>query len=158
MFVSPANRTRELSSGNEVLTSGNPSSGRRIDSTRATDDPLRKCRNEVPTGGDTPRATPRWSGSSWSSSWSPLLSSSFAGCGDGEMSVLASGSVTDRPWGMTIGALGPRGLTGEPTLAADGQQYRIALVAGAIVGPYSPPGNGTAARLPVPRKPIPSVQ
>ena len=45
MFVSPAKRTRALSSGNEVLTSDNSSSPRCIDSTAASDHPLR----DVPT-------------------------------------------------------------------------------------------------------------
>ncbi|HEY5921418.1 MAG TPA: DnaJ domain-containing protein, partial [Kofleriaceae bacterium] len=60
------------------------------------------------------------------------------------MGVLARGSVADRPWGMTLGALGLRGLTGQLTLAA---QYRIAFDNGAIVGAYSPLANDAVVRL-----------
>jgi hypothetical protein len=60
------------------------------------------------------------------------------------MGVLARGSVTDRPWGMTLGALGMRGLTGQLTLA---NQYRVAFDQGAVVGAYSPLANDAAVRL-----------
>src|SRR6266542_2136690 len=63
------------------------------------------------------------------------------------MGVLARGSVTDRPWGMTLGALGMRGLTGELALSADGKQYRVAFDQGAIVGAYSPMVADSAVRL-----------
>jgi hypothetical protein len=63
------------------------------------------------------------------------------------MAVLARGSVTDRPWGMTLGALGNRALTGQLTLAADGKQYRIAFEQGAVVGAYSPMVNDAAVRV-----------
>jgi hypothetical protein len=60
------------------------------------------------------------------------------------MGVLARGSVTDRPWGMTLGALGLRGLSGQLTLA---NQYRVAFEQGAVVGAYSPLANDAAVRL-----------
>ncbi|HEY5936052.1 MAG TPA: hypothetical protein VIU61_15490 [Kofleriaceae bacterium] len=52
---------------------------------------------------------------------------------------LARGSVSDRPWGQTFGALGLRGLTGQLTLVAeDGKQLCVAFERGAIVGATSP--------------------
>jgi len=47
------------------------------------------------------------------------------------MSELVRGQVTDRPWGMTLGALGLRGLTGRLALPADG--FGIAFRDGAVV-------------------------
>jgi len=62
--------------------------------------------------------------------------------------VLARGSVSDRPWGMTLGALGMRGLTGELVLtAADAKQYRVAFDQGAVVAAYSPMVADAAVRL-----------
>src|SRR5262245_53092763 len=63
------------------------------------------------------------------------------------MAVLASGSVSDRPWGMTVGALARRGLTGELTVAADGRQYRVAFNEGAIVGAHSPLASDAVVRV-----------
>ena len=52
---------------------------------------------------------------------------------------LARGSVSDRPWGQTFGALGLRGLTGQLTLVAeDGKQLCVAFERGAVVGATSP--------------------
>ena len=52
---------------------------------------------------------------------------------------LARGSVSDRPWGQTLAALGLRGLTGQLALAADdGKRYVIAFERGAVVGASSP--------------------
>lgn len=52
---------------------------------------------------------------------------------------LARGSVSDRPWGQTFGALGLRGLTGQLTLQAeDGKQLCVAFERGAVVGATSP--------------------
>lgn len=63
------------------------------------------------------------------------------------MAVLARGSVSDRPWGMTLGALGNRGLSGQLTLSADGKQYRVAFHQGTIVAASSPLVNDAAVRL-----------
>src|SRR5262245_5606353 len=63
------------------------------------------------------------------------------------MAVLARGAVTDRPWGMTLGALGMRGLTGQLTLTSDGKQYKVAFRAGVVVGAYSPLASDAAVRL-----------
>lgn len=63
------------------------------------------------------------------------------------MTQLARGSVTDRPWGMTIGALGMRGLTGQLTVTTDGKPYRVAFHRGAVVGAHSPLASDSAVRL-----------
>src|SRR5690349_6566777 len=63
------------------------------------------------------------------------------------MAQLARGSVTDRPWGMTLGALGKRGLTGELTVTSDGKQFRVVFDGGAVVAAQSPLANDAAARL-----------
>jgi tetratricopeptide (TPR) repeat protein len=60
------------------------------------------------------------------------------------MATLAKGSVSDRPWGMTLGALGLRGLSGQLTLAG---QYRVAFQRGVIIGAFSPLANDAAVRL-----------
>src|SRR3954465_12954588 len=63
------------------------------------------------------------------------------------MTILARGSLADRPWGMTLGALGVRGLTGQVTLSADGKAYRIAFSEGIIVSAQSPLASDAAVRL-----------
>ncbi len=64
------------------------------------------------------------------------------------MTELARGSVTDRPWGMTLGALGLRGLTGQLVLASsDRKQYEIAFRGGAVVGATSPLATDAAVRI-----------
>jgi Flp pilus assembly protein TadD len=64
------------------------------------------------------------------------------------MAVLVHGSISDRPWGLTLGALGLRGLTGQLTLTgADGKAYRIAFSEGIIVGAESPLVSDAAVRL-----------
>lgn len=52
---------------------------------------------------------------------------------------LARGSVSDRPWGQTLGALGLRGLSGQLSLhAEDGKLFCVAFERGAVVGATSP--------------------
>ena len=64
------------------------------------------------------------------------------------MAELARGTVFDRPWGRTLGALGLRGLSGQLTLtAADGKKYEIAFANGAIVGAASPIASDAAVRV-----------
>lgn len=63
------------------------------------------------------------------------------------MAVLARGSVADRPWGMTFGALGLRGLSGQLTLTADGKQFRVAFDQGVVIGAVSPLASDAAVRL-----------
>jgi hypothetical protein len=49
------------------------------------------------------------------------------------------GAVTDRPWGITLAALGLEGRTGQLTLHGDdGRIYRVAFYRGAIVAASSP--------------------
>ena len=64
------------------------------------------------------------------------------------MAELARGSVFDRPWGRTLGALGLRGLSGQLTLTgADGKTYVIAFANGAIAGAASPIASDAAVRI-----------
>src|SRR5215211_6782219 len=63
------------------------------------------------------------------------------------MAILTRGSISDRPWGMTLGALGLRGLTGQLTLTCEGKQYRVAFNQGAIVAAQSPLANDAAVRI-----------
>ncbi len=65
----------------------------------------------------------------------------------GGMAVLAKGTVSDRPWGQTLGALAKRGLSGQLTITADGKPYRIAFGQGAVVGASSPLASDAAVRL-----------
>jgi len=60
---------------------------------------------------------------------------------------LARGSVGDRPWGLTLGALGMRGMTGQLVLTFDGKPYQIAFSGGAVVGATSPLASDSAVRL-----------
>ena len=63
------------------------------------------------------------------------------------MAELARGTIADRPWGKTLGALGMRGLTGQLTLSAEGKQYCIAFSNGAVVGASSPLANDAGVRV-----------
>ena len=63
------------------------------------------------------------------------------------MTELARGTVGDRPWGRTLGALGLRGLTGQLTLLGDGKPYRVAFEQGAVVGASSPLASDAAVRV-----------
>ncbi|MEJ7602822.1 MAG: DUF4388 domain-containing protein [Kofleriaceae bacterium] len=61
---------------------------------------------------------------------------------------LARGSVSDRPWGQTLAALGLRGLSGQLVLAAeDGKRYSIAFERGAVVGASSPLPTDSVIRV-----------
>lgn len=74
------------------------------------------------------------------------------------MAVLARGSVTDRPWGLTFGALGVRGLTGELAVVADGKTYRVAFNQGIIFGATSPLASDAAVRIALTSNLITSTQ
>jgi hypothetical protein len=61
--------------------------------------------------------------------------------------LLARGSVTDRPWGQTLGALGTKQLTGQLTVVADGKEYAIVFEHGAITAASSPAVADAAVRI-----------
>jgi hypothetical protein len=61
------------------------------------------------------------------------------------MSELVRGELTDRPWGLTLGALALRGLTGRLVLPGDG--YTIAFHDGAVVGAASKDPRDAAVRI-----------
>ncbi|HEU4731975.1 MAG TPA: DUF4388 domain-containing protein, partial [Kofleriaceae bacterium] len=58
-----------------------------------------------------------------------------------------NGSVTDRPWGMTLGAIAARRHTGQITIDSDGKRYCIAFADGAIVAATSPVAADAIARI-----------
>jgi hypothetical protein len=57
------------------------------------------------------------------------------------------GSIADRPWGVTLGAIALRRHTGQLTIESDGKRYGIAFDDGAIVGASSPLAADTIARI-----------
>src|SRR4051812_18727338 len=58
------------------------------------------------------------------------------------------GTVSDRPWGVTLGSLATRGVTGTLVLATpDGKQHCIAFLHGAVVGATSPLAADSVARI-----------
>ncbi len=63
------------------------------------------------------------------------------------MTELARGGVGDRPWGLTLGALGMRGLTGQLIVTADGKRYQIAFDGGAVINASSPLASDAAVRI-----------
>lgn len=63
------------------------------------------------------------------------------------MAELARGTVADRPWGKTLGALGLRGLSGQLTLTSDGKRYQVAFAHGAVINAASPLASDAAARV-----------
>lgn len=63
------------------------------------------------------------------------------------MAELARGTVNDRPWGRTLGALALRGLTGQVNVTSDGKVYSVGFHNGAVVGAHSPNMADSAARM-----------
>src|SRR5436190_11305637 len=57
------------------------------------------------------------------------------------------GSVTDRPWGLTLGAIALRRHTGQLTVDSDGKRYSIAFQDGAVVAASSPQAADAIARI-----------
>ena len=70
---------------------------------------------------------------------------------------LSRGKVTDRPWGMTLGALGAAGYTGELTVTGpDKKVFRIVLANGFVVDAISPLSADTLARVALTHRLIPA--
>ncbi len=61
--------------------------------------------------------------------------------------LLARGSVTDRPWGQTLGALGTKRLSGQVTVVSEGKEYAIVFDDGAIIAASSPAVADAAVRI-----------
>lgn len=57
------------------------------------------------------------------------------------------GSVTDRPWGATLGRLLANRQTGELVVIADGKRYAVAFNAGGVVGAYAPGAADSVGRI-----------
>src|SRR5678815_4084583 len=67
-----------------------------------------------------------------------------------EVAVAVSGTVDDRPWGVTLGSFARTRATGElVVLAPDGKRHSIAFVNGALVGATSPLTADSVARIAV---------
>jgi hypothetical protein len=63
------------------------------------------------------------------------------------MAELARGTVNDRPWGRSLGAMAIKGLTGQVNVIADGKVYSIGFHGGAVVGAHSPLASDMAVRI-----------
>ena len=61
--------------------------------------------------------------------------------------LLAHGSVTDRPWGQTLGALGTKRLTGQLTVVSEAKEYAVVFDDGAIIAASSPTIADAAVRI-----------
>ena len=57
------------------------------------------------------------------------------------------GSITDRPWGLTLGAIALRRHTGQLTIDSDGKRYCVAFQDGAVVAATSPQAADAIARI-----------
>jgi hypothetical protein len=71
---------------------------------------------------------------------------------------LARGTVTDRPWGRTLAALGLRGVSGQLTVIADGKPFRIVFSEGAVAAATSPLANDAGVRVALTSSLISSTQ
>jgi DnaJ domain len=61
---------------------------------------------------------------------------------------IASGTVLDRPWGQTLGAIGMRKLDAQVTVSSDdGKSYAIAFMGGAVVAASSALPNDSVTRV-----------
>ncbi len=63
------------------------------------------------------------------------------------MAELARGTVNDRPWGRSLGALAIRGLTGQVNVHADGKVFQIGFHGGGVCGAHSPLASDSAVRI-----------
>lgn len=68
------------------------------------------------------------------------------------------GTVNDRPWGVTLAALGLEGKTGELTLFEGDRVYRVTFLNGAIVAATSPMPADSAVRVALTNKQITPAQ
>src|SRR5437867_12071306 len=72
---------------------------------------------------------------------------------------LESGTVADRPWGITLAVLGLGARTGQLTLfGADEKTFQIAFFRGALVGATSPIAADAAVRVALTSRYITSAQ
>jgi hypothetical protein len=70
---------------------------------------------------------------------------------------LSRGKVTDRPWGMTLAAIGSAGHSGYLTVTtADKKQFRIAIANGFVVDASSPVSADSFARVALTARMIPA--
>ncbi len=63
------------------------------------------------------------------------------------MAELARGTVNDRPWGRSLGALALRGLTGQVNVHADGKLFQIGFHGGGVCGAHSPLASDAVVRI-----------
>ena len=68
------------------------------------------------------------------------------------------GSITDRPWGLTLGAISLRRHTGQLAIESDGKRYCVAFDDGAIVAASSPLAADAIARIALTNHLITSTQ
>ena len=68
------------------------------------------------------------------------------------------GSITDRPWGLTLGAISQRRHTGQLMIESDGKRYGVAFDDGAIVAATSPLAADAIARIALTNHLITSTQ
>jgi hypothetical protein len=64
-----------------------------------------------------------------------------------EVVELARGTVSDRPWALTLATVARRGVTGQITLVADGKRYSVTFDRGTIVAATSPMTADSVARV-----------
>src|SRR5438552_926265 len=57
------------------------------------------------------------------------------------------GTVSEKPWGVTLGALGARRFTGQLIVQAEGKQYGLAFDGGDVIGATSPAPADAVARI-----------
>lgn len=75
------------------------------------------------------------------------------------MAELARGTVLDRPWGRSLGAMALRGLTGQVNLTGpDGKVYSVGFHGGAVCGAHSPNMADSAARIALTNSLVSSTQ
>src|SRR6187402_3535902 len=66
---------------------------------------------------------------------------------EGSAMQLAQGAISDRPWGLTLGALSVARRTVQLTLCAEERVFRIDLDRGVVIGASSPVAADSVARV-----------